>query len=117
MLTGVDASQLSSKIIGGNDTEPDEEFSYMASLQIYEMHICSAGMFQPGFLISSGQCVVELQKHLKDKTKRGSVVLGYNKMEEGMRFEILSLMVHPKYNVKKKTQKIWNFDVGIVMVG
>ena len=115
MSRRVNASHLSSKIIGGRDGEK-EEYSYMASLQVNEMHICGAGMFQPGFLISSAQCLDEMMKRLKFNLRRGSAVIGHPYLTKGERCDILGLKVHPNFNTSKILEKIRNYDVGVVMV-
>ena len=89
----------------------------MGSLQVNEVHICSAGMFKLGFLISSAQCVNLIKYRIEQQLEHGSAVLGHNCLEMGLRFDILDLILHSKYNVSKKTKLIWNFDIGIVMVG
>ena len=105
-------SQLSSKIIGGEDSS-EAEALYTASLQVNEVHICCAGMFKPGFLISSGQCVAEIKNELKNISRRGSAVLGDKYLEKGKRCDILGLKLHPYFDTLKQ---ISNFDVGVVMV-
>ena len=73
-------------------------------------------MFKPGFLISSGQCVAEIEKKLRNTSRHGSAVLGNKYLEEGKRCDILGLKLHPYFDILKKIETIWNFDVGVVMV-
>ena len=80
------------------------------------MHICCAGMFKPGFLISSGQCLAEIMRKLRNTSREASAVLGNKYLENGKRCDILRLMLHPYFDILQKKESNWNFDVGVVMV-
>ena len=89
----------------------------MASLQLNDVHICGAGMFRMGFLISSGECINDVQKGVNDKLQQAYAVLGHHSFENGVKHVILDSILHPNFKVDKPLRLIWNYDVGVVMVG
>ena len=89
----------------------------MASLQIDEVHICTAGMYLPGFLISSGQCLSEIENDLRNESKRAFAVIGYNYLQTEVRLEILYITVHSAFKPHVSVEKNLNYNFGIVMVG
>ena len=86
----------------------------MASLQLDGKHICSASMFEIGFLLSSANCVryIRGQRHILKDT----AVIGSSCLLEGVRYDIIDLIVHPQFNFSSAPPKHGNFDVGVVMV-
>ena len=85
----------------------------MASLQIDEVHICSAGMFEPGFLISSAECVKKIIKSM-EANHNVSALLGNSELNQGVSYDILNMLVHPSY--LKRRYRSHNYDVGVFMV-
>ena len=57
----------------------------MASLQINRTHICGAGMFQLGLLISTAKCVADIKQELN----MADAVMGNVDLKEGERLGIL----------------------------
>ena len=86
----------------------------MASLQLNQTHVCGAGMFKIGFLISTAKCINEIDAKIKEG-QESSAVLGNRYLTEGTRHLIVNYATHPYYKVYDFYKR--NYDAGVVMVG
>ena len=62
----------------------------MTSLQINRTHVCGAGMFQLGFLVSTARCVI----HIRQELSISDAVIGNVDLNEGERLGILDCDFH-----------------------
>ena len=108
----VNSSLLGSKIISGIESTKVKKNYFMASLQINRTHFCCAGMFKPGFLISTGTCVEGIERELPN----ADVVIGHYDLDKGHRQVILGLEKHQYYNSTCRNRKPVNSDIGVIMV-
>ena len=93
MHLGSNSAQMEGKILTGNLPENQKNQLFMASLQINRTHICGAGMFQLGYLISTDACVKKIRKG----RYAADVVMGHNDLDKGERLEILDLRINRMY--------------------
>ena len=81
----------------------------MASLQLNGIHICSSGLFQEGFLLTTGTCAYNILNSMTKKGQTGTALLGDSDLKKGQRVLILEI----SYTSKKK---LGIYDLGLVMV-
>ena len=100
------SSQLESKILNGLLPINPSNQLFMASLQINHIHMCSAGMFQLGFLITAAPCVSEIQK----EQAAADVVMGSYDLDKGERLRILDLAIYRRFFGILKVSKLSIFN-------
>ena len=81
----------------------------MASLQLDSKHICSSGMFQTGYLLTTLDCALLIEKGILIKMNKGTAVLGSSKLTTGQRVDIERI----RYTSQGK---IFSYHVGIIKV-
>ena len=107
MRTEVNSSHLESKIKGGYPSmNQKDEYSFIASLQINNSHICCGGMFQLGFLVTAAECAIEIQKEQQE----AYAVIGYFELTKGDRLHIQGLTTYKSYIGILKVGKISMFN-------
>ena len=77
-----------------------DEYSFIASLQINNSHMCCACMFQLGFLITAARCAIKIQKEQEE----AYAVMGHFELNKGERLQIQGLNTYKSY-------------IGIIKVG
>ena len=108
--------QLENKLFGG-ETAEIENTKYMASLQLDDEHICSAGLFKKGFLITLGQCGWFIENGVKTKNQKGTAVLGNENLEDGQKVNILKIAYHPRFRMYNSARLNNVYDFAVIMVG
>ena len=88
----------------------EDEYKYMASLQLIKIHICSAGLFQNGFLLTTAMCAHYIGKHIEQRNQRATVVLGDLSLKNGQRIDIWKIAYY-------KTFENHDYEFGVIMVG
>ena len=105
---------MESKIFNGES--PQEEYKYIASLQLNDSHICGSSMIQKGFLLTSSQCAWCIGHGIEREMRRATAVIGNTKLKNGQRVNILKIAYfingHSNHTIWSKNDQ----DVGLVMV-
>lgn len=90
------ATTISTRIVGGNDVAPSNEYSWMASLQYSSSgkHFCGATLIDARWLLTAAHCV---------QNKRPSgirVQIGVTQLygQFKPRYKVKSINIHPDYN-------------------
>ena len=81
----------------------------MASLQLNKEHICSSGIFQVGFLLTTGDCAWYIGKGIQKYRKRATAVLTGLNLKSGQRVDIFKVAYYPNF-------EDYESEFGIVMV-
>ena len=105
---GVNSSHFESKIFDGNPARKGE-YTFIASLQLNEVHICTSGFFQRGFLLTTKSCGIHMLDGMTKKHKTGTAVIGNFNLKQGQRTIILEIL-YPSIKYKQES-------VAVVMVG
>ena len=113
--TEVISSQMGSKIFQG-ERVGSEKVKYMVSLQLNSSHVCSSGMFQRGFLLTTSMCAWYIGNSIEEKYQKATAVVGNLNLQNGQRVNILKL-AYLSYNTSTiSTCPTKDDDVGVVMV-
>ena len=107
MRTEVNPSHLEGKIKRGYPSMNQmNEYLFIASLQINYIHVCCAGMFQLGFLITEVECAIEI----REEQKAAYAVMGHFELKKGERLQIQDLNIYKRYIGILKVGKISMFN-------
>ena len=87
----------------------------MVSLQVNDIHICSAGWFDAHFIITTGRCVYYIKTRMVKHSENGTAVLGSSRLKQGKRLNILFLLYHPKFRPTQPEDST-DYDIGLIMV-
>ena len=90
MHSEVNLSLLKSKLSNGEPTI-EKQYTFVASLQLNGDHICSSGLFQKDFLLTTGNCAIVLLNGMTKKNKTGTAVIGDSSLKKGQRVIILNV--------------------------
>ena len=115
MRTEANTSQLQSKIVSGLPSF-NGEYKYMASLQLDGKHICSSGIIQEGFLLTTGECAWHIKDGMDFEKKKGTAVLGSSNLEEGQKIDIIKIAVNVRFLSGAPFTINKPYDFGIIMV-
>ena len=83
-----------------------DEYLFVASLQISNTHMCCAGMFQLGFLITEAECAIKI----REEQEEAYAVMGHLEFNKGQRFQIQDLNIYKSYIGILKVGKISMFN-------
>ena len=86
----------------------NQKHTYVASLQLNGQHICSSGLFQEGFLLTTGACALYLIHGMTLNNETGTAVLGNSNLKKGQRVLILEISQASTMGIDD--------DFGVVMV-
>ena len=79
---------MENKILHGKPAS-QEQHTYIASLQLNDKHICSSGLFQEGFLLTSGTCAYYMMNSMTEKGKNWfcfTWIFGFKKRKKSRYF-------------------------------
>ena len=86
-----------------------EKHTYIASLQLNGKHICSSGLFQEGFLLTTGKCALNILNSMIKKRQTGTALLGGSDLKTGQRVVILDISY-------TSAREMDDYNLGLVMV-
>ena len=112
--TEVNSDQLESKILKG--VLANDNHKYVVSLQLDGKHICSSGLFQEGYLLTTGQCAVHIDRSMEKKMRLGTAVLGDANLKEGKVINIIKIAYLPRFYTFYPMYTDTVCDIGIVKV-
>ena len=104
----VKSSRFESKVLNGELAKKGGH-RYMASLQLNEKHICSSGIFQTGFLLTTGHCAFNMGQGIETSQKKGTAVLADLNLKNGQRIDIFKVAYFSSY-------ELYDFEIGVIMV-
>ena len=107
-------SPLKSKVLNGIPAE--EEYKYLASLQLDGKHICSSGLFKEGYLLTSGDCAWFIGESIKNGRQRATAVLGNLNLQKGQRIDVKIISYFKEVGIDYATRPNSNYEVGVIMV-
>ena len=88
----------------------------MASLQLNGLHICSSGMFQNGFLLTTNICAWYIGEGIEEDLQRGTAVLGNSDLKIGQKINIFKIAYVTEFYTSSRRPRN-DHDVGLIMVG
>ena len=102
------SSVLESKLRGGIDFGP-RTIKYLVSLRENMSHFCSGFMIRENFFITTGQCIVKMEKKKKPDFSQFKAVVG------GTKYAIKRVNYHQNYNSRFAMMRK-QYDVGLILV-
>ena len=81
----------------------------MASLQLNGSHICSSGIFQAGFLLTTCECACNIGIGIELEKRRATAVFANPNLKDGRRIDILKIAYYT-------TCENFDSETGVIMV-
>ena len=81
----------------------------MASLQLSGNHVCSSGIFQKGFLLTTSECAWHIGYGIVERFQKATAVLGGLDLKTGQRIDIYKVAYFLDYHH-------FDYRIGIIMV-
>ena len=97
----VNSSLFESKIFKGKPVR-EGEYTFVVSLQLNGVHICSSGIFQKGFLLTLRSCASYMLNCMNKKMKTATAVFGNSDLKKGQTAFIkdISFPLHGGYSAE-----------------
>ena len=102
------SSALESKLRGGIDLGP-RAIKYLVSLRENLSHFCSGFVIRENFIVTTGQCIVKIEKRKKPDFSQ------YQAVVDGTCYAIKRVNYHLYFNSRKAMRRK-HYDVGLILV-
>ena len=102
------SSALESKLRGGINLGP-RIIKYLVSLRENLSHFCSGFVIRENFVITTGQCIVKIEKRRKPDFSQ------YKAVVDGTDYAIKRVNYHQYYH-PRKAMRCKHYDVGLILV-